>query len=204
MDQPSCLRTLLRRCVAALVFAAIPLSLGAQRGALVAPATLTELTARANTIVRGRIISATVEPHPELRHLTTVVVTLRVERVLKGQAGETFTFRQFIWDIRDKRTAAGYRKGGEVLLMLRAPSRYGLSSPVGVEQGRFRIVRGPKGEVTARNGQDNVGLLRGVAAESARKGAKFSARANSLLTTHQRGPVPLQELEEIITKVASQ
>ncbi len=203
MDQPFRRRVLLFWIAAASLLAAIPTSVAAQSAA-VAPATLTQLTARSQTIVRGYIISARVEPHPELRHLTTVLVTMRVERVLKGSAGETFTFRQFIWDVRDRRSAAGYRKGGQMLLLMRAPSRYGLSSPVGLQQGRFRITRDAAGQLTASNGNDNAGLLRDVAGEASRKGVKFSARTAALLRTHQRGPLPLQDLEEIISKVANQ
>lgn len=83
--------------------------------------------------MRGHVVSARVEPHPEFQNLRTVVVTFQVEEVLKGQADETVTFRQFIWDIRDRYNAAGYRKGQYLLLLMTKPSPYGLSSPVGLD-----------------------------------------------------------------------
>ena len=45
------------------------------------------------------VVSVRMEKHPELTNLDTVVVTLRVRETLKGQAGETFTFRQYVWDL---------------------------------------------------------------------------------------------------------
>jgi hypothetical protein len=104
-------------------------SAAGQRGAMVLPQNLAELVDESATIVRGHIVSAQVEPHPELTNLTTVVVTVQVEATLKGEAGQTFSFRQYVWDIRDKQNAAGYRKGQHVLLLLIQASEYGLSSP---------------------------------------------------------------------------
>src|SRR4029450_1978616 len=101
----------------------------AQHGAITVPRNLEQLTDRAADIVRGTVISAHVEKHPEFTNLDTVVVTLRVRETLKGNARGTFQFRQHIWDIRDRWDAAGYRKGQDVLLLMIAPSRYGLSSP---------------------------------------------------------------------------
>src|SRR5258707_8543971 len=131
----------------------------AQRGALPARADLQRLVQPAGTIVRGHVVSAVVEPHPRFANLQTVVVTLSVSKVLKGDAGATFTFRQFIWDIQDVETAAGYRKSPELLLFLNPNSQYGLTSPVGLEQGRFVIQRDAKGNAFASNGRHNGGLF---------------------------------------------
>src|SRR4051794_17780989 len=91
----------------------VPISANGQRGALTAPRNLDELTAKASVIVVGRVVSAAVEPHPDYPNLMTTVVTLRVSETLKGTTGATYTFRQFIWDIRDRQTAQGYRRGQE-------------------------------------------------------------------------------------------
>ncbi|MDA2914765.1 hypothetical protein MYX77_12590, partial [Acidobacteriia bacterium AH_259_A11_L15] len=132
----------------------------AQRGGLTIPQNLAELVEEAATIVRGRVISARAEKHPQFKNLDTVVVTLEVSDVLKGSAGPTFTFRQFVWDIRDVHSKLGYGKGGEFLLLMIKPSQYGLSSPAGLEQGRFRIRRDPQGREFAVNGAGNAGLFR--------------------------------------------
>lgn len=117
----------------------------AQRGALTVSRDLAELVAQSERIIRGQVLLARVERHPQLRNLQTVVVILRVEETLKGEAQGTLTFRQFIWDIRDRWDAARYLKGQRYLLLLNRPTKYGLTTPVGLEQGRFRITGNGRG-----------------------------------------------------------
>lgn len=174
----------------------------AQRGAITLPQNLAELVEEAGTIVRGGVLSAEVEPHPELQNLYTVVVTLRVERVLKGQAEGTFTFRQYIWDARDRYNAAGYRKGQRLLLLLIKPSEYGLSSPAGMDQGRFRLAPDQEGRLTAVNGAANHGLFRGVAPLLEKQGLRLPRRPAQTVAADAGGPLPLEDLEAIITALA--
>jgi hypothetical protein len=131
----------------------------AQRGAVTLPSTLEQLTNESQLIVHGFVVSGKVEPHPKYRNLSTVVVEMKVVDVLKGTTPERFTYRQFIWDIRDKMDAAGYRKGQEMVLMLNAPSDLGLRSPVGLEQGRFVVRKDAGGHVLATNGMGNKFLF---------------------------------------------
>lgn len=173
----------------------------AQRGALTLPRNLEQLTDRASDIVRGTVVSAHVEKHPELDNLDTVVVTLRLSDTLKGSARETFTFRQFIWDVRDRHDAAGYRKGQELLLLMIAPSRYGLSSPAGLDQGRFRIERDRRGRETAVNGMGNFKLFDGLGANEA-SAVSLTARQASLVAKHRKGPVDATELTAMIRAYA--
>jgi hypothetical protein len=175
----------------------------AQQSALTVPRNLEQLTDRAAVIVRGNVVSARMEKHPELTNLDTLVVTLHVRETLKGQAGGTFTFRQYVWDLRDRMNAVGYQKGQDVLLMMIEPSRYGLSSPAGMEQGRFRIERDGFGREYAVNSRNNLGLFNGVGAELTRKGIAPSPAAASLLAKHRRGPVELRELTALIRQFAT-
>ena len=169
----------------------------AQRGAMTVPRNLDQLTDRASDIVRGTVVSARVEKHPELSNLDTVVVTLRVHDTLKGSAAGTFTFRQYIWDMRDRYDAAGYRKGQDLLLLLIAPSEYGLSSPAGMDQGRFRIERDRAGREVAVNGTDNLRLFDGLASAD-KSVATLTPKQASLAARHRKGPVELAELEAMI------
>src|SRR5919201_47134 len=169
-----------------------------QHTALTAPRNFAYITARAGTIVHGNVISARMEKHPQFSNLNTVVVTLRVKETLKGKTGETFTFRQYMPGISGHFKTDGYRKGEELLLLLNPPSRYGLSSPVGLEQGRFRILREPNGSELAVNGNANTGLFRGM--EQKASTMALSKSAVRLMKQHQQGPVPLQELREIIVQ----
>lgn len=175
----------------------------AQQGALTIPRNLDQLTERAAVIVRGNVISARMEKHPELSNLDTVIVTLRVQETLKGQAGDTFTFRQYVWDLRDRMSAVGYEKGQDVLLMMIAPSRYGLSSPAGLEQGRFRIQRDGSGREYAVNSHNNLRLFDGVGAELEKEGITPSPATASLLAKHRSGPVELRELTALIRQLAA-
>ena len=80
---------------------------------------LDQMVQEAETVVHGYVNSVKVEPHPELKNLTTVVVSMQVASMLKGKPGKTFQFRQYIWDPRDRLDAAQYRKGQELLLLSR-------------------------------------------------------------------------------------
>lgn len=175
----------------------------AQQSALTVSRNLEQLTDRAAVIVRGNVVSARMEKHPELTNLDTLVVTLHVRETLKGQADGTFTFRQYVWDLRDRMNAVGYQKGQHVLLMMIEPSHYGLSSPAGMEQGRFRIERDGFGREYAVNSRNNLGLFNGVGAELAKAGIAPSPAAASLLAKHRRGPVELRELTALIRQLAT-
>jgi len=193
----------LRYAAAALLFLVLPAApLEAQRGALTLPQNLGEMSDEAATIVRGRVAGVRLEPHPEFPNLMTVVVTLRVDEVLKGQAGETFTFRQFIWDIRDRYSAAGYGKSQHLLLLITPSSSYGLSSPVGLEQGRFRIEVGADGRLFASNGRQNVGLFTQLDQHLSRKGVRLQPELAARVAAHRAGPVALDDLRELIRTMA--
>jgi hypothetical protein len=185
---------------AAILAATIVLStpLAAQRGALVQSRNLGELVSQSSTILRGSILSAKVEPHPELSNLSTVVVSLRVRETLKGDVGATFTFRQFIWDARDRYDAAGYRKGQDVVLLLNPVTVYGLTSPAGLDQGRFRISRDAMGRDVVVNGRGNAGLFRGLADQLRSKRLKAPPHLSTLMNQQLPGPIALQDLRELV------
>jgi hypothetical protein len=173
------------------------LSAYAQHSALAAQRSLDVLADRAETIVRGHVTGAKLEPHPQLNNLMTLAVTMQVDSVLKGSARKTFTFRQYVWDVRSQYTNS-YKKGQEVLLLLNKTSQYGLTSPAGMDQGKFDITRTPDGKATAVNGMNNVGLFKGVSQSAAQKGMTLSARTKALVQGPQSGPVALSDLEEAI------
>jgi len=174
----------------------------AQHSTLAAQRSLDVLAERAETIVRGHITGAHVEPHPQLTNLMTLSVTMRVDAVLKGSAGKTLTFREYVWDVRSKYTNS-YKKGQEVLLLLNKTSEYGLTSTAGMEQGRFDIVRTADGKATAVNGMNNVGLFKGVSQAAAQKGITLSARTKTLVQGPGSGPVALADLEDAIRSLKS-
>ena len=187
-----------RLCLFLLSITYIPGFLFAQRGAVAAPRSLDVLVERSETIVQGHVVRARVEPHPQFSNLQTLVVELSVDKVLKGSGGKTLTFRQYIWDVRDRYDNAGYAKGQELLLLLNPTTEYGLTSPSGMEQGRFHIIRQANGRVLAVNGTQNAGLFSGVAQNASRRGLKLSARSLALDGRTVNGPLPLDDLEGFI------
>lgn len=174
----------------------LPANLHAQRGAISAPLNLVQLTDRSQLIVRGYILSANFEPHPDMARLRTVVVKVKISETLKGSAPKVYSFRQFVWDIRDRFDLAGYRKGQEVLLMMNNPSEVGLSSPVGLEQGRFLIVSDRDGNKRVVNGHANAGLFTGMIAELQRR--KITLRPELTSVMQRTGPVGTAEFAELV------
>jgi len=116
---------------------------------------------------------------------------------LKGRAQQTFTFRQFIWDIRDRYDFAGYRKGQQVLLLMNPTTRYGLTSPAGIEQGRFRIMRDAAGREVAVNGNGNAGLFRNLPEQIKSKRLAVAPHLATLILQHRAGPIALDDLREL-------
>ena len=171
----------------------------AQRGALTAHRNLAQLTEQAQTIVEGTVISSKAEPHPSFSALQTVVITMRVARTLKGQPAGVLTFRQFIWDMRDRASAAGYRRGQGLLLFLNKPNENGLTSPAGMEQGRFRLIPAAAGRPLAINGNGNAALLQGVTQKLAK--TRLSSQTAAVLAQHRSGPIGLDQLEELVTQL---
>lgn len=173
-----------------------------QRGAFTERRNLEQLVSQADVIVRGQVVSARVERHPEFRNLWTVVVTLRVEETLKGSLGRQYTFRQFIWDPRDRLDAAGYRKGQSLLLLMNKTTPYGLTSPTGLEQGRFRLTRDTQGRETAVNGYGNAGLLQGLDKELPRQGIRLPPHLAAVVSGHRGGPISADDLSDLIRRLA--
>lgn len=169
----------------------------AQGNASVAPANLNHLVDNAQIIVRGNVLSAVLEPHPQFANLQTVLVTFSVAKILKGQATPTLTFRQFVWDTKDAAGSGGYHKSEELLLFLNPTSLYGLTSPVGMEQGRFRVLHDGRGNRFAVNGRGNAGLFAEVVTKSAARGVTFSPQTRAMLSRNG-GQVSLGTLEETI------
>jgi hypothetical protein len=188
-------------CLVLLVTAA-PRPAQAQRGALTVARSLDQLTQEAELIVHGSVRSAKVEPHPQFSNLMTVVVSFDVQDTLKGKPRKSIQFRQYVWDIRDQGDQARYRKGEELLLMLGPVSKYGLTSPVGLEQGQFRIVHDSSGQANAINGRGNAGLFQQTEARARAQGIKLSARQSAFIRQQQPGPVALSDLKDAIRTFA--
>jgi hypothetical protein len=170
----------------------------AQKGALTAQVDLARMVDEAENVVLARVTSVTAEKHPDYGNLDTVLVTLQVIEPLKGSPGATLTFRQFVFDVTDLNTKLDYRIGEEVVVMLRKPSAIGLTSPVGLEQGRFRVERDAAGNRVVRNGSDNAGLFGTVDQTSPGLRARLNPQLQQLITDHRSGPISYDQLKALV------
>jgi hypothetical protein len=133
----------------------------------------------------------------------TVVVTLRVEDSLKGDSVKSFTFSQAVIDQRDLQQKMGYRVGQHLLLILISPSAYGLTSPAGLEQGRFRIATAADGKLVATNGFANSGLFRALDSQLKNRGLPVTPELQSMIAKPRSGPVSLDQLKTLIRTIAT-
>jgi hypothetical protein len=170
--------------------------------ASVAQANLTHLVDNARTIVYGHVVSAVLEPHPQFQNLQTAVVTVAVTRTFKGPALATITFRQFVWNVKDAASAGGYQKSEELILFLNPDSLYGLTSPVGMEQGHFRVTHDAKGNRYVVNGRGNIGLFTDVEDKATERGVLLSSQARAMMAKNG-GRVSLATFEETIRALAA-
>lgn len=192
-------RTCLRGVTLLVCLAFLTIPVAAQRDARVLQRNLAELVGDSHVILLGRVTSVKAEPHPQFQSIQTIVVTLDVKEVWKGQAGSTYTFRAFVNHPLDFKQKLGYGDGQDVLLMLTRPSDIGMSSPAGLEQGRFRIQTDASGNRTIVNGLGNAGLLRNVQKTAPKLDAQLAALpARRLLTQHASGPIGFDDFKTIV------
>ena len=101
-----------------------------------------EIVARADRIFVGTCVEARGETDPE-HGIVVTRYTFSVSRPVKGQVGGTVTFRQYGGRAGKRRTVIDglpvYRPGEEVVLFLKPDSEWGLTSPVGIFQGRYGV-----------------------------------------------------------------
>jgi hypothetical protein len=187
-------------CVGSLILAS---SASAQSNAITLPRNLGELVSESHVVTQGWVTGVTLEPHDQLKNLMTVVITLEVEETLKGENLKTLTFRQAVIDKRDQQQYMGYRTGQHLLLMLISPSRFGLTSPAGLEQGRFHIEPLGAGKLGATNGFGNAGLFRGLNSQFQAKGLQVTSEVHEMITKPATGPVSLEHLKSLIRTIAA-
>jgi hypothetical protein len=169
----------------------------AQSPGSAAQADLDQLVQGAQNIVRGHVTSVKSEPHPQFPNIKTLVITLAVTKVLKGTAGSTLSYRQFQWDSRDQSVFEGFKGSGEVVLFLNPVSAYGLTNTVGLEQGRFRVLRNESGGQIVLNGRNNLELFSQIAPKGSARGIVLSKKAQQMLS-NPKGPAPLEAFEETV------
>jgi hypothetical protein len=163
----------------------------------VKPVNLTYLARRADVIVQGRVTDVVQESLPGYPNISTIRVTLDVEAMMRGPTGDSYSFREVVLGQRRKEGKARYRAGQHLLLFLTSPSQYGLSGPIGIEQGRFHISRNASGIYTVVNEYGNTGLFTNVQEEANNAGRPLTA-SQSRVAAVQNGAVPLDDFRSLV------
>ncbi len=159
---------------------------------------LDQLIDESDVIVHGYVLSSKIEPHPQLRNLMTVVVSMNIKETYKGGTRKSLVFRQYVWDVGRGHAASEYKKGEELVILLRPVSEYGLTSPAGLEQGRFRIVVDRNRRSTAVNGRGNFGLFDHLEKHAHTRSIPLSSHLTKVVRQHQEGSLLLADLEDAI------
>jgi len=101
------------------------------------PVDLRQVTQKAGMIFTGRVASVTPIRAAGSDQISSVAITFQVEQAIRGtRAGEKLTIHEWagLWT-----TGERYRVGERLTLFLHAPSKLGLTSPVGGPAGRFAV-----------------------------------------------------------------
>ncbi|HEY2933172.1 MAG TPA: hypothetical protein VGK99_15635 [Acidobacteriota bacterium] len=116
----------------------------------VRPLELEELVRQSNQIFVGRVV--------DMHHGTVAGTdfgyteyTFAVNDWVKGGSARTVKVRQLARPFLIPGLPA-YKKGQDVLLFLHRPSEIGLTSPVGMQQGYYPVIRAANGERVIRAG----------------------------------------------------
>lgn len=142
---------------------------------------LSEMASQSGRIVVGRVLSAveTSMPAPGGGSIPITQYTLSVSETVKGQHTKTLVIKHvrlgnkiFIVGGGEgpatKSDFPAYKANEDVVLFLTSESKLGLSSPVGLTQGVFRIAKDSEDKpVSLVNGVGNAGLLEGTSSANA-------------------------------------
>jgi hypothetical protein len=161
------------------------------------PVSLAYLAQRADIIVQGRVAKVAYRSVPGYKNVPAVEVTLEVENMMRGLQRNSFAFREIFLGLRTNEGKRGYQVGQRLLLFLTSPSPYGLSSPVGIEQGRFHISYDSRSNEFIANELGNAGLFKNVTSSAAKAQVHLSSKQLSTMKTKQ-GPVLLSEFVSLV------
>jgi hypothetical protein len=184
-----------------------PLALLASQVRLV---NLEQMTQRAARIFAGRCTGATVVFDATVGRNVTVA-TFRVQRAVKGVTGNTVTVRLLDAEAVQGAPAdapssvATFRNGEDVILFLYGESAQGLTSPVGLGQGRFNIFTDKQGRKLALNPIGNKNLLAGLRPDAlARLNAGGGSSAGGKTPRQSEDLDPTALLDAVETLVATE
>jgi hypothetical protein len=156
---------LTRRAALALI-AALVCGATAARGVMTLRLNLAQMVSTADRAFAGRVVS--VHSGRDTSGLPSTWVTFAVDQVIKGTVGSEVTMKQFgtLTPLSDGSVLRlpglpAFARGEEMVVFLSGESDAGFSSPIGMAQGKFPILR-RGGQATVRATAENVGVLQSV------------------------------------------
>ncbi len=181
------------------LFACALISFSLAHASRVRPINLEEMVQRADRIFLGRCVGVRAELDLDLGQMVTYT-TFVTHRAVKGSAHGKVTIKLLGNQIEDGGPGRGiegvprFREGEEVVLFLYGDSGRGLTSPVGLGQGKFVVFEDKQGRRLALNATGNETLLRNVS-PGARK------KLGDLSTRPARGGIPPDDLLDMVLKL---
>lgn len=176
-----------------LLFIVLGVSFTTPASAQIFRRNVAELLRDANRVFSGKCTSVRTELDTTLNKPVTIA-TFSVTKKIKGEMGDTVVIRQFGGKVKGGfplmlSGMPSYKVGEEVILFLHGESRYGLSSPVGLLQGKFLVTKDKKtGRKVAINGLKNANLFERLRTEDFSLLRVFSTKELDLLKVKE-GPV---------------
>lgn len=195
-----------------LILAAALMFAGLCFGTTIAKLNLEKLVRNAGTIFVGKCLSISEETvtGPSGHQMPCTKYTFAISKALKGGSGNTITIRQFGYrgynPARKHQLVIpgmpSYEAGKEYILMMTKESRFGLSAPVGLAQGSFKVrYNTTTGVKEIVNGFDNAGLFGDMEASALRTTARLEPPEVRLLSQKQ-GAVPYKSFVSLLEKIA--
>jgi len=181
MIRPVVSRRAVRRTPVVTLLACTLLCFSLAHASRIRPINLEEMALRADRIFLGRCTGVQVERDPDLGQMVTYA-TFVTRRTVKGSANGKVTIKLLGDQVEDGgpgrgiEGAARFREGEEVVLFLYGDSGRGLTSPVGLGQGKFVVFEDKQGKRLALNAFGNETLFRNLSPGTRRKLGDLSTR----------------------------
>ena len=168
---------------------------------------LEQLTALSEKVFSGRCLSVT--PKTDSGDRSVEEVTFEVEEMIKGEPADKIMFKQLSSSAL-KSTSGGqglasnlpqYKVGEEAVVFLSADGPLGLTAPVGLFQGKFKVTVSKNGEKRLVNGMGNHGLFLGSSRSPRIKAMTLSSQEKALLKG-QADALPYDPFVSLVKKLA--
>ncbi len=172
--------------------AAIVATVGAPalRATVLLPAEFREIVGQSQIIVYGRVSNAVPELSEDRKRIETIV-TFEVATYLKGEGGDTLTFRVpggLIGRYRSVTVGAPVFESGDEAVLFMTLRADGIPSVFGLHQGVFRVQRDPRTQrrmvmpPLVGRGDSFEAVIRGAASRQVMPLETFGAQVRAIMT----------------------